>query len=50
MVDQLNLARVAVAAAPTWGALARAVTELEELLLQELIEWHAFVENTEHVH
>ncbi len=50
MGQDLARARTAVAAAPTWDALERAVTDAEELLLQELIEWQSFVENTEHVH
>ncbi len=50
VIDELTRARAAVAAAPTWDALERAVTDAEELLLQELIEWQSFVEDTEHVH
>lgn len=37
-------------AAPTWDALARAVTEMEEELLQEFVEWQSFVHYTEHLH
>jgi hypothetical protein len=39
-----------VEAAPTWEALARAATHVEEELLQELVEWESFVRNTEHLH
>jgi len=39
-----------VEAAPTWEALARAATHVEEELLQELAEWESFVRNTEHLH
>jgi hypothetical protein len=39
-----------VAAAPTWDALARAATLLEEEILQELVEWQSFVRFTEHLH
>jgi hypothetical protein len=39
-----------VEAAPTWEALARAATQVEEELLQELVEWESFVRNTEHLH
>jgi hypothetical protein len=37
-------------AAPTWDALSRAVTEIEEELLQEIVEWQSFVHYTEHLH
>ena len=50
MIVALEHARPTLAAAPTWDALARAVTEVEESLLQEIIEWQAFVETTEHLH
>jgi hypothetical protein len=37
-------------AAPTWDALYRVVSEVEEHLLLELIEWRAFVRHVEEIH
>jgi hypothetical protein len=52
--DQMKAAieqlKPVVEAAPTWESLARAATQVEEELLQELVEWESFVRNTEHLH
>ena len=50
MIEALKKAKPVVDAAPTWDALSRVVTEVEEAMLQEIVEWEAFVENTEHLH
>ena len=50
MKAALEHLRPIVATAPTWDALARAATEVEEELLQELVEWQSFVKHTEHLH
>jgi ABC-type Fe3+ transport system permease subunit len=39
-----------VQAAPSWEALARAATQVEAQLFQELVEWESFVQYTEHLH
>jgi len=50
MKSAMERLKLIVEAAPTWEALARAATEVEEELLQELVEWESFVRNTEHLH
>jgi hypothetical protein len=50
MKAALEQLRTTVAAAPTWEALARAATQVEEELLQELVEWESYVHYTEHLH
>jgi hypothetical protein len=36
--------------ASTWDSLNRVVTEIEEQLVRELLEWRSFVRNTESIH
>ncbi len=36
--------------ASTWDSLNRVVTEIEEQLLRELLEWRSFLRNTESIH
>ena len=50
MKSALEQLKPIVAAAPTWEALARAATQVEEELLQELVEWESYVHYTEHLH
>lgn len=50
MKSAMERLKIVVEAAPTWEALARAATQVEEELLQELVQWESFVQNTEHLH
>jgi hypothetical protein len=50
MKETLERLKPLVEAAPTRESLARAVTKVEEELLQELVEWSAFLQHTEHLH
>jgi hypothetical protein len=49
MVAVLQTALPRLQAARTWASLNRVATVVEEELLQELLEWRAFVRHTEHV-
>jgi hypothetical protein len=50
MKSTLEALKPIVAAAPTREALARAATQVEDELLQELVEWASYVRHTEHLH
>lgn len=50
MIELLKESEPLLRACRAWGALARLATDVEEALLQEVLEWRAFVRHTEHLH
>jgi hypothetical protein len=50
MVESLTVLQVHLDASPTWQSLARVAAGIEETLMQEVLEWRAFVRHTEHLH